>query len=398
MPADVVYASRVMQLELLDADGTTIGRVADIVLAPATPAPPRVVGFVAGIGRHRVFVSAGKVTELNRGGVRLRSAAIDLRSFERRAGEVLASDLIDRQIDGDELTDFALRRSSGRTSGWEVSTVAVRTRSGLRRRPPRLVPWREMRQLFDDGTMPAEMADYRDMHPSDVAGAVRKLPLERRRQLAAAMEDERLADVLEELDEEEQVRLIEGIDVERLAHVLAEMAPDDAVDLLAELPRDRQRILLDAMAPDEADPLRALLRYGEHTAGGLMTPEPIIIDAAAPVAEVLARLREPDLAAALAAQAFVVEPPLQPPTGRYLGTIGFQRLLREPPSTPVGRVVEAVPGIPPITSEAEVAARLASYNLLALAVVDDQDRLLGAVSIDDVLDAVLPEGWRARVR
>ncbi len=398
MPADVVYASRVMQLELLDADGKAIGRVADVVLVPATPAAPRVVGFVASISRHRVFISGGRVTEVSRGGIRLRSAAIDLRGFTRRPGEILASDLIDRTIEGEVLTDLALRRTSGQRTGWEVSTVALRARSGLRRRAPRLVPWREVRQLFDDSTIPVEIVGWREMHPSDVARAVRDLPLERRRVLAEAMEDERLADVLEELDEEEQVRLIEGLDVERLAHILEEMAPDDAADLLAELPRDRQRVLLEAMQPDEADPLRALLRHGERTAGGLMTPEPVIIDPAAPVAEVLARLRDPDIAPALAAQAFVVDPPLQPPTGRYVGTIGFQRLLREPPSTAVGRIVEEVPAVLPATPEIEVAARLASYNLLALAVCDEQGRLLGAVSIDDVLDAVLPEGWRARVR
>lgn len=402
MASELVYVSRVMRLPLLDADGNTIGRISDVVLAPPHGGnPPRVVGFVAGVQRRRIFVSAGKIDELDRAGVRLRSSTVDARPFEQRAGELLASDLLDTPVGDATLADLALRRTAGRTPGWEVSTLALGARTGLRRRrAPRVVPWDAHPELFRTAGVPTELAVYREMHPSDVADAVRRLPLERRRQLAAAMDDERLADVLEELDEEEQLRLIEGLDVERLAHVLEEMAPDDAADLLAEMTGDQQRVLLNAMDPGEALPLRRLLRYGEHTAGGLMTPEPVIASPGTSVAEVLSRLRDPELPAALAAQVFVTEPPTVAPTGRYLGAVGVQRMLREPPSVDVGKLVDddEPPVVPPGMPEAEVAARLAAYNLLAVAVCDDVGHLLGAVSIDDVLDAVLPEGWRAAVR
>ena len=262
-----------------------------------------------------------------------------------------------------------------------------------------MVPWREVADIWDAGEVPAELGAYRDMHPSDVAAAVRRLPLAKRRKLAEAMDDERLADLLEELEEDDQVRLIQGLGVERMAHVLEEMAPDDAADLLGELPKNQQVELLAAMTPDEAGPLRRLLRYGEKTAGGLMTPEPVVVTPGTPVAEVLARLRDPELPPALAAQVFVSDAPVQTPTGRYLGMVGVQRLLREPPASDVGRCVEEQgPAVTPSMPEAEVAARLAAYNLLALPVCDAAHRLLGVVSIDDVLDAVLPEGWRIAIR
>src|SRR5690606_24227807 len=111
------------------------------------------------------------------------------------------------------------------------------------------------------------------------------------------------------------------------------------------------------------------------------------------------RLRDPELPPSLAAQVFVADAPSQTPTGRYRGMAGIQRLLREPPSSEVRRCVDdAGPAVAPAMPEAEVAARLAAYNLLALPVLDDDGRLLGAVSIDDVLDAVLPEGWRVAIR
>ena len=122
----------------------------------------------------------------------------------------------------------------------------------------------------------------------------------------------------------------------------------------------------------------------------------MIVTPDTPVAEVLARIRQPVKGATEAAQIYVCEPPAVTPTGRYHGTIGFQRLLREPPSEPVGQCIEESGFVRPELPEREVAARIAAYNLVAVAVCDDAGRLLGAVTIDDVLDRVLPANWRKR--
>jgi Mg/Co/Ni transporter MgtE len=247
--------------------------------------------------------------------------------------------------------------------------------------------------------MTQQVADLREMHPADVADRIAAMPLERRRALAEAMDDERLADLLEELPEDEQRRIIESLDLQRAAHVLEEMEADDAVDLLAEMAAGDREELLGAMEPEEARDLRRLLRYEGDTAGGLMTPDPLIVSGDTTVAEALARLRISEVAAATAAHVFVVDPPTETPTGRYLGNVGFQRLLREPPSSPMSQCVDLEPApIAPDLPEAEVARRLAAYDAVALPVCDGAGRLLGAVTVDDVLDRVLPEGWRRRVR
>ena len=157
---------------------------------------------------------------------------------------------------------------------------------------------------------------------------------------------------------------------------------------------DRARLLA-LMVPDEAEPVRRLLVYDEETAGGLMTTEPVIMRAGDTVAEALARVRDPDLPPALAAQVFVVRPPTQTPTGRYLGVAYLQRLLREPPGAELGACVDTdLDSIAPEEPTRRVAEYLAAYDLLAAPVCDPQGRLLGAVSIDDVLDHLLPEAWR----
>jgi Mg/Co/Ni transporter MgtE len=127
-----------------------------------------------------------------------------------------------------------------------------------------------------------------------------------------------------------------------------------------------------------------------------MTPEPLALPPEASVAEALARMRNREVPAALASSVFVVQPPTQTPTGPYLGAVSFQRLLREPPAALLGRIVDGRPEpIDPGMQEVQVAERLAAYDLLALPVCDGAGRLVGAVTVDDVLDRTLPVGWRS---
>jgi CBS domain-containing protein/sporulation protein YlmC with PRC-barrel domain len=392
----IVYVARLTRLPVVSQDGSDIGHVADVVI-DLGGRPPRVNGLVVAVPRRRVFVGIGRVGEIGSDGVRLRRASVNLRPFELRAGERLAvGEIFGRRVRNQRVVDIGLTTSPGNFA-WEVATVALGGRRvpGLRR-SPEIVDWSESGELFAQETMvDREAANLGSLHPAEMAKAIRRLPLSRRRVLAEALEDERLADLLEELSEDEQARLVEDLDLGRLARVLDEMEADDAADLLAEFSAARQAELLDEMDPEEAEPVRRLLTYRPDTAGGLMTPEPVILGPQATVAEALARVRNPDLPVPMAAQVFVAQPPLETPTGRYLGMVGIQRLLREAPSKPVGRCIdEDVEPIEVDLSDREVAARLAAYDVVALAVTDAGGRLVGAVTIDDVLDHLLPANWR----
>jgi CBS domain-containing protein/flagellar motility protein MotE (MotC chaperone) len=402
MAGELIYAFRVMRLPLLDAGGAPIGRLEDVVVVPGRgTGAPRVVGFVATSQRRRIFVNAGRIGDLDSDGARLRSWDVDLNPFKPRPGELLLGrDIIDRKVLDETVSDVALRPAGdGRAHWWEIAKVRLAKRTSLRRRPSvRLVDWDEVAELFATTEVAAEAARLRDMHPSDVAATIRALPLAQRRQVAAMLDDERLADLLEELPEAEQLRIIEGFDIERLIAVLEEMESDDLADLLAEMPGEQRTRILDAMEPDDAAVMRHLLSFAEGTAGSLMTPEIIVRGPTSTVAEALAEIRDPDWLVSIAAQVFVCQPPYKPPTGRYLGVVHFQRLLREPPSMELGRCLEEEPSVLPTVTDREVAERLASYNLLALPVCDEAGHLLGAITVDDVLDRVLPSGWRQRRR
>jgi len=390
-----VFTSRLKGRPLVDSDGMLIGRVSDVVLLSAVGnEPPRALGLVVALRRRSIFVGFGRIGELSVDGAHLLGGTVDLDPFTQRTGEIMASELYGRHAAGGIVADVAIVRSDPRP-GWEVAAVALRRGTVLRGRTPDIVPWQDVKELFDAGPLAEQLTSLREMEPADLAAAVGQMPAARRGQLAAALDDEELADLLEELPEQDQVRLLDSLELERSADVVEEMQPDDAADLLAEMPSEQRERLLLAMRSVQADELRRLLRYDAKTAGGLMTSQPLVFTPDTPVAEVLARVRDKEQPATLAAQVYVCEPPAMTPTGRYLGSVGFQRLLRRAPSISVGECLEARLFVRPEMPERELAARLAAYNLIGVAVVDTDGRLLGAVTVDDVLDRLLPADWRA---
>jgi len=390
-----VFASRLKGRPLLDGEGLTIGRIRDVVILPAAGnEAPRALGLVVTLQRRRIFVNLARITEISIDGAHLQGSTVDLDRFTRRTGEILATELVGKHTPDGTVADVAIAPREHLRVGWEVSALAMSHGLALRGRGTTIVPWSKHPELFHAGPLADQLATLRELQPADLANAVEGMEPSRRSQVAAALDDEELADLLEEMPEQDQVRLLAGLGIERSADVVEEMQPDDAADLLAEMPAEQREKLLAAMETVQAADLRRLLRYDATTAGGLMTSQPLIVTPDASVAEVLARIRNPETPVTMAVQVYVCAPPIATPTGRYLGTVGFQRLLRRPPATEIGDCIEASVFVRPELPERELAARLAAYNLVGVAVCDEDGRLLGAVTVDDVLDHLLPMGWR----
>ena len=299
-----------------------------------------------------------------------------------------------------EIADVEFERS--RTRDWVISRIALvpgRSRFG-RAREPVIVEWSHVHGVSAGGvgqtdTLAETIAAFRDMRPADVANYLHNLAPAARHQLAEQINDERLADILQELPEDYQAEMLEALDIERAADVLEEMDPDDAADILQELPDTTAEVLLDLMDPEESAPVRRLMSFSPDTVGALMTSEPLLLPPQTTVAEALALARDPELTTSLASLVFVVRPPTATPTGQYLGCVHLQRMLREPPSTLISGILS--PDLPPLYADdsQETAARyFATYNLVCGPVLDDDKHLLGAVAVDDLLDHLLPEDWR----
>ena len=242
------------------------------------------------------------------------------------------------------------------------------------------------------------LEQFQGQRPIEVAEAIRELPAKRRYEVVKALDDERLADVLQELPEDEQADVLRQLETERAADVLEAMDPDDAADLLGTMtPADAEQFLR-RMDPEDSEDVRRLLSHSPDTAGGLMTSEPVVLAPDTTVAEALARVRDPDLTpgarvagvrdAAAHRHAHRALPGLRAPAAAAARTTrrAGQRHPRHRPAEP------AVPR----TRWRAVTRYFAAYNLVCGPVVDEENHLLGAVSVDDVLDHLLPDDWRER--
>ena len=377
-----VFIARLSGIAVFDPRGDQVGKVRDVVVTLRSGnQSPRVLGLVVEVQpRRRVFCPMTRVTNIDAGAV-VTTGLLNMRRFEQRAGETLVmAELFDKRLTlletGEQVTvqDVAIQQE--RTRDWTVSRIFVRKggHTGFRRRGETVVvEWDAVSGL--SVTDPQQgvaslLATVENLRPADLANMLQELSPKRRLELAAALDDEKLADVLEELPEDDRIEIVASLEGERAADVLEEMDPDDAADLLSELPPEQAEALLSLVEPDDAEDLRRLLSYDDYTAGGMMTPS-------------------------LAAQVYVVRAPFETPTGKYLGVAHFQRLLREPPATLVSAILDD--SLEPIGPEAplqQVTRYFATYNLVALPVVDESDHLLGAVTVDDVIDHMLPENWR----
>ncbi|MFC0599676.1 magnesium transporter MgtE N-terminal domain-containing protein [Streptomyces palmae] len=405
-----VFVSHLAGVAVFDPNGDQVGRVRDLVaMLRLAGRPPRVLGLVVEVvSRRRIFLPMTRVTGMESGQV-ITTGVVNMRRFEQRPTETLVlGELLDRRVrlveTQEEVTvlDVAMAQLPARRD-WQIDKVFVRRGRGgaLRRKGETLtVEWSAVTGFsLEEHGQGAEnlLATFEQLRPADLANVLHHLSAKRRAEVAAALDDDRLADVLEELPDVDQVEILGKLQEERAADVLEAMDPDDAADLLSELPEADKERLLGLMRPRDAADMRRLMAYEERTAGGLMTTEPIVLLPDATVADALARVRNPDLSPALAAQVYVCRAPDETPTGKYLGTVHFQRLLRDPPFTLVSSLVDSeLAPLSPDTSLPLVTSYLATYNMVAAPVVDESGSLLGAVTVDDVLDHLLPEDWRER--
>jgi CBS domain-containing protein len=408
IPPSILHLSLIVGGELLDRSGGRLGRVDDLIVRLGEDGYPPVTGLLATVAGRQVFVPADELEHIEHGRVTLRAVRLDLRPFERRPHEVLLKkDVLDRQlinVDGARLV-----RSNeielARLEGWyRVVGVDV----GLRGLMRRLVP-----RAFAESVGTSEFLDWASvepftghvptvrlrvphpklarLHPAELADLVEAASHREGEEILGAVgEDPELeADVFEELESHHQLEFIEGRSDAEIADVLARMESDDAADLVTELPEERREEVVRLLPLVQRRRVRALLGYDPATAGGLMSPEFICVYSQATQAEVLERIRASHSSAEALAWIYVMNT-----HKRLSGAIAVVDLLRADPQLRVGEIAGLPQRVRPQADLEEVARLMTDYDLTVVPVVDDQERLLGVITVDDVLELVLPKGWR----
>ncbi|TML97631.1 MAG: magnesium transporter [Actinobacteria bacterium] len=411
-PPRVLHLSLVVGGALRDAAGERLGRVEDLIVRLGEPGYPPITGFLVSVAGRRSYVAAERVAAMEEGGVALRRAQLDLERFERRPEEVLLKeDVLDHQlinVDGARLVranEIELARLEG---WWRVIGVDTGPRGGLRRLLPRRLAPRIAVGAFLDwasvepfvGHVPSVKLRVphprlAKLHPAQIADLVEAASHREGAEimLAVGSDDRELeADVFEELDDQHKLEFIQDRSDDEVAQVLARMAPDDAADLVEELDEPRRASVLPLLPASRRTKVRALLGYDPATAGGLMSTEFICLYRHATVQEASERLRASGLSDELLTAVFVMD------TRRRLeGGVPIAALVRAAPETPLTELIaRATPRLLPDADFEEVARVMADYNLTSAPVVDEHEQMIGVITVDDVLEVMLPKGWRRR--
>jgi MgtE intracellular N domain/CBS domain len=408
-----VVLTQILQSPVLNPGGDELGKLEDLIVKLGEGGYPPVTGIKVRIGGQSVFVGTQDIEKIAPGEVRLKSHTLHTGAFQRRPGEVLlVADVLGRH-----LMDMARGRIvqahdlvlAHVDEGWQLIGVDRSPRAMLRRLVPRrgrpdlrrhaILDWKDVQPFVahvPTARLLVPLQRLRRLHPAQIADLVEGASHEEGEEIISAVQSdaELAADVFEELDIEHQLEFLKSRSNDEAAKVLDRMAPDAAADLLGELDQDRRLPVLNAMSANQQHKLRKLLQYHPTTAGGLMNPDYVSVVRGTTAAEALDRVRMEDKAPhQLLGTVFVTEA-----DGRLVGTVAVVDLVRSDPAGKAEDEPELVNcSVTTGADLADVTLMMADYNLTALAVTDAAGFLLGAISVDDLIESLVPEDWRARV-
>ena len=407
-----LMVTQLLRSPVLNPAGTEVGRVEDFIVKLADGTYPPVTGLKVRVGAQDVFIGKDLIDSLEPGGVRLNTHTIRTEAFQRRPGEVLlAADVLGRHlvdvVKGRIVQAHDLVLAPG-DDGWYLAGIDRSPQAMLRRLLPRrgrpdlrrhaILDWKDIQPFV--GHVPTAkllmpLQRLRRLHPAQIADIVEDASHEEGQEIIEAVESDPAltADVFEELDTEHQVEFLKSKSNEDAARILEGMAPDDAADLLSELAQERRKPIFEMMGASQQYKLRKLLQYHPTTAGGMMSPDYVWVVRESTVEMALEAVRTDDKAPhQLLTTVFVTDH-----DGLYIGSIGVVELLRTDRTHRVEELELTIVSVHGNADFADVALMMADYNLIALGVVDAAGNLIGAISCDDVIEALVPEDWRNRV-
>jgi CBS domain-containing protein/sporulation protein YlmC with PRC-barrel domain len=408
------YLSEIRRSKVVDPAGAEIGRLADVAVVPREQFPAVQWAILASKEGERIV----RWADLAHGDGRyqLREGAVPPAAGELPPEALrLGRDLLDKQIVDTHgakvvrVNDLQLEEKGGqlRLVGADVGLrgilrqiggerAAERVASMIGRKLPRgIIPWHLVEPLESSQqnvrlTLPHQKLAL--LHPADIADIVEEMTADERRVVFDQLDVETAAEALGEVDPEMQASIVGDLDQERAADILEEMDPDEAVDLLQDLPEDRREELIELMDEEEGADVEELLAYPEDSAGGIMTTDFLALPRDLTAGQAIDRLRELQPDPALVYYLYVVDA-----EGRLDGNLSLRDLVVAKPETPLTEIMN--PNVLRVEADVpkeEVASLIAKYDLLALPVVDPRRVLLGTVTVDDVVELMLPRGWKKR--
>jgi len=408
------YLSEIQHRRVIEPNGNEVGTLKDLAVVPQGQFPAVQWAILATGDGEQVVKWADMAQEIGHLRLRGRREGMQMVTLPPEALR-LSRDLLDKQIVDTHgakvvrVNDLQLSEVDGqlRLVGADVGLRGLLRRVGAeslaervlglagRKLPRGIIPWHLVEPLDTPDakvrvTVPRTKLAL--LHPADIADIVEEMAADERRQVFEQLDIETAAEALSEVEPEMQAAIVSDLDEERAADILDEMAPDEAADLLQDLPEDRREELVDLMEKDEKEDVEELLTHDEDTAGGIMTKDFIALGGSLTAAQAIDKLRELQPDAELTYYLYVVDD-----EGRLDGVVSLRDLVVANPAKKLTEIMDRhVLKVDVTTAKEDLAALIAKYDLLALPVVDARQVLVGTVTVDDVVELILPRGWKKR--
>ena len=385
-----------------------MGRLSDVIVRLHGRDYPMVTGLVAQVGKREVFLPVEQVAEIEDERVRLTSERVDVRPFERREGEVLlrADVLGHRVIDVDDVelvraSDLQLRRHR---HGWSLEALDTQPHRPRvlavfgGERPPHWRDWKAFEPLIGhahSARVRGPFGRLARLKPADIADLLEEANRTESHEILATVhaDPELEADVFEELEPDSQTRLLREKSDQQIAEVLARMHADDAADAINDLPQGRRQPVLDALPAGQRAKVLTLMGFNPSSAGGLMALDILTAPPTTSAAQALGQVRE---ARTLQPEALTSVHVVRN-DNLLIGTVTLVALLQADPEAQLDQIMVTEPvRVRPDSDIEDVALLMTDHNLLTVPVVDEDDRILGVITVDDILETVIPEDWRRR--
>lgn len=402
---NTVTLAELLKHAVIDAKHEPLGKLSDLIVRLHADNYPALAGLVVRVGSASIFVPVSAVTEITRDRITLSTARLDLRPFERRNGEVLlnADVLGHRLIDIDRAAlvrahDITLTQT---TEGWVVTGLDVHKHRWLGPKPRGQHPvrdWRSFEALIGhqpSAVVRSPFGQLRRLKPAQIADLIESASSREQDDLLTQVhsDPELEADVFEELDDDSQSQLLKSRSLDDVASVLSRMRADDAADAILDLPQQRRQGVLDLLPEPQRSSVLRLLGYHGATAGGLMGLDFLAMPGTELVRNAIERIRSArDQQAEVLLTIYCTDT-----DGALSGAVNLIHVLQADPEATLAEIADRDPvHASPEDDVVDVTTRMADFNLMVLPVIDHQGHLLGVVTVDDALEAAIPDDWRRR--
>jgi len=406
------FLSEIMKKSVIDLDGIKIGKFKDFIVSVKRSYPIVEAVIISTSRKKTINVPWENIENINKE-IKLNVKFKDIKEYQFKKMDIkLVDEVMDKQVVDVEgkkirrINDIRLSATNGyyRLIGVDISVKGILRRLGIEKiatglkinLPEDYIAWKDVDIVESDVTklkLKVPAYNLKKLHPADIAEIVDQLNVNDSITILNSLDEEIAADAIEEISPERQVFLMEEMDSDRAAEILDEMSPDDAADLIGDLSDDKAQELLDLMDPEESKDVKHLLEYPEDTAGGVMTTEFAVVPEEFTANQTINKLRK--VAGDIESIYYIY---VTSKSKNLIGVFSLRELLLANPEQKVTEFMHKdIIAVDVMEDQHEVAKKIAKYNLIAVPVVKNENKIKGVVTVDDAIDIVLPTAWKKRV-